>query len=68
MNIMINPEYMKYIPDEKKDECYYTMLNDVYYFYNNIKPTPNQYIILLNNNKFDLSKSNLLLVDRISNN
>ena len=62
-NIMINPAFMHHIPDNKKEECYNSMLNDLYYFYNNTKPTPEQHIILLDGNYFNLSKDNLLLLN-----
>ncbi len=62
-NIMINPAFMHHIPDNKKEECYNSMLKDVYYFYNSIKLTPEQHIILLDGNYFNLSKDNLLLLN-----
>ena len=61
---MINPAFMHHIPDNKKEECYNSMLNDLYYFYNSIKPTPEQHIILLDGNYFNLSKDNLLLLNK----
>ena len=30
---MINPNYLKYIPDAKKDELHNHLIIDVYYFY-----------------------------------
>jgi len=63
MNIMINPNFLKYIPDDKKDEIYYNMIVDIYYFYNNIKPNENERIVILDGNIYNLSKDNLKLVN-----
>ena len=60
---MINPNYLKYIPDDKKDELHRNLIIDVYYFYYGIKPNDNQKIICMNNNAFDLTKENLKLVN-----
>ncbi len=38
------------------------MVQDVYYFYYGYKPNNNQIIKCINNNKFDLDKNNLVLV------
>jgi len=60
-NRMINPNFMKYIPDDKKQLCYESMIADIYYFYNGIKPTPEEHIVVLDGNYYNLSKGNLLL-------
>ena len=60
---MINPDYLKYIPDDKKDELHSNLMIDVYYFYYGIKPNDNKKIICMNNNIFDLNKENLKLVN-----
>jgi len=60
---MINPNYLKYIPDDKKDELHNNLIIDVYYFYYGIKPDATQKIICMNNNIFDLNKENLKLVN-----
>jgi len=36
---MINPNYLKYIPDAKKDELHNNLIIDVYYFYH-VKSEP----------------------------
>ena len=30
---MLNPSYIKYIPDDKIELCHYNLLVDVYYIY-----------------------------------
>jgi len=60
---MINQNYLKFIPDAKKDELHTNLIIDVYYFYYGIKPNANQKIICMNNNAFDLNKENLKLVN-----
>ena len=60
---MINPNYLKYVPDDKKNELHTNLIIDVYYFYYGIKPDANQNIICMNNNIFDLNKENLKLVN-----
>ena len=60
---MINPNYLKYIPDAKKDDIHNNLIIDVYYFYHGIKPNADQKIICMNNNIFDLNKENLKLVN-----
>ena len=62
---MINQLYLQYIPEEKKEECYNSMIRDVYYFYYGIYPSNDQIIICINNNKFDLDKNNLKLISII---
>ncbi len=61
---MINPEFLKHIPDDKKELIYNNMISDIYYFYNNIKPNENQHIILLDGNRYNLTKENLKLINR----
>jgi hypothetical protein len=63
MNIMINPNFLKHIPDDKKEEVYYNMIVDIYYFYNNIKPNENERIVVLDGNIYNLTKDNLILVN-----
>jgi hypothetical protein len=60
---MINPLFLEYIPEDKKDEIYYNMIVDIYYFYNDVKPNENKRIILLDGNKYNLTKENLKLVN-----
>ena len=60
---MINPNFLKYIPDDKKDEIYYNMIVDIYYFYNDVKPNENERIVILDGNIYNLSKDNLKLVN-----
>ena len=59
---MINTRYLTYIPVEKREKCYNSMVEDIYYFYFGIKPKPNEKIICFNGNKFDLNKNNLLIL------
>lgn len=63
MNIMINHKFLEYVPEDKKDEIYYNMIVDIYYFYNDVKPNENERIILLDGNKYNLTKDNLKLVN-----
>ena len=58
---MINPNYLKYIPDAKKDEMHKSLMTDVYYLYHGIKPNKNEKIISMNNDIFDMTKENLKL-------
>ena len=53
---MINPNYLKYIPDAKKDEIHKSLMTDVYYLYHAIKPNKNEKIICMNNDIFDMTK------------
>ena len=64
MYIMINPDYMKYVPDNMRDELYNRMVKDIYYFYNGNKPEENQHIIILDGNPYNLEKNNLVLVSK----
>ena len=41
-SVKVNLTAFKYIPYEYKEQCYNSMLNDIYYFYNNIKPNNKQ--------------------------
>ena len=59
---MINTRYLNYIPVEKREECYNSMVEDIYYFYFGIKPILNEKIMCINGNKYDLNKNNLLIL------
>ncbi len=59
---MINTRYLNYIPLGKREECYNSMVEDIYYFYFGIKPKKNEKIMCINGNKFDLNKNNLLIL------
>ncbi len=59
---MINIKYLDYIPFEKRDEVYKSMVNDVYYFYYGLRPKTNEKIICINGNIYDLDKNNLALI------
>ena len=61
---MINIRYLYYIPLEKRDETYNSLVIDIYYFYYGIKPELNENIICINGNKYDLRKDNLLLISK----
>jgi len=62
---MINTKYLHYIPFEKRDEVYNSMVSDIYYFYYGIRPNNNQIIKCIDNNKFNLDKNNLILMNII---
>ena len=62
-SVKVNLKAFKYIPFEYKEKCYNSMVNDIYYFYNNIKPNNNQKIICIDNNKLNLSRNNLMIID-----
>ncbi len=64
---MINNNSFNYIPLKKHDECYKSLLTDVYYLYYNIKPNENEMIITIDGNKWNMDKDNLKL-NLISNN
>ncbi len=53
---MINTRYLQYILEDKKEECYKSMVEDIYYFYYGIRPNKNEEIKRINDNKFDLNK------------
>ena len=57
---MIKSNYLKYIPDHKKDdsEMHKSLMIDVYYLYHGIKPNKNEKIISMN----DMNKENLKLI------
>lgn len=59
---MINTGYRKYISEEKQEEVYKSMIRDIYYFYNGVKPNENETITCLNGLIYDISKDNLKLV------
>ena len=59
---MIDKSYLKYIPVEMREKLHYNLMVDVFYFHYGYKPTNNQKIKCINNNKFDLNKSNLILI------
>jgi hypothetical protein len=61
-SIKINIGAFKFIPYECKEQCYKSMLNDIYYFYNNKKPNKNEKIICIDGDKLNLSRDNLLLI------
>ena len=56
---MINQAYLQYIPPDKREECYKSMVEDIYYFYYGIRPKYNDKIICIDNNKYNLDKDNL---------
>lgn len=58
---IVNPLYLKYIPDDKKEQCHYNLTVDVFYFYNGYKPTEKQNIVHIDGNIFNLSKKNLII-------
>lgn len=60
---MINKSYLQYIPEEKQQQCYNSLIKDVYYFYYGIKPNHYQIIKCINGNMYDLDKNNLLLIN-----
>jgi len=53
---MINQSYLKHIPEDKREQCYKSMVEDIYYFYYGVRPGINQKIECINNIKFDLNK------------
>lgn len=60
--VKVNLTAFKYIPNEYKEEYYKSMVNDIYYFYHNIKPNNTDNIICIDGNKFNLSRNNLQLI------
>ena len=56
---MINTAYLKYIPEEKQEDVYQSMVSDIYYFYYGVRTNNNENIICLNGIKYDLTKDNL---------
>jgi hypothetical protein len=61
-SIKVNLMAFNYIPFEFRDKCYNYMVNDIYYFYNNIKPNNNQKIICIDGNNLNLSRDNIYLI------
>ncbi len=55
---MINQSYLQYIPEEKRQQWYNSMVQDVYYFYDGYNP--NQIIKSTNGNMYDLNKNKLI--------
>ena len=60
---MINIKYLHFIPLEKRDDVYKSLVEDIYYFYYGIKPNNYQTIKCMNGNMYDLDKNNLVLID-----
>ena len=60
---MINKSYLQYIPEDKWQQCYNSMIQDIYYFYYGIRLNNNQSIKCINGNMYDLDKNNLILID-----
>ena len=61
-SVKVNLNAFNYIPFEFRDKCYSSMVNDIYYFYNNIKPNNNQKIICIDGNNLNLSRDNLMII------
>ena len=61
-SVKVNLKAFNYIPFEFRDKCYNSMINDIYYFYNNIKPNNNQKIICIDGNNLNLSRDNLMII------
>jgi hypothetical protein len=59
---IVNPLYLNYIPDDKKEQYHYNLTVDVFYFYNGYKPSEKQRIVYIDGNIFNLSKKNLKLL------
>ena len=53
---MINIKYLHFIPLEKRDDVYKSLVEDIYYFYFGIKPNNDQTIKCMNGNMYDLDK------------
>ena len=56
-SVKVNLKAFNYIPFEFRDKCYNSMVNDIYYFYNN-----NQKIICIDGNNLNLSNDNIYLI------
>ena len=54
-----SPQYLEYIPLEKREKAHKSLLKDIYYFYHGFKP---EIVIQLNGNLTDFSKENLILI------
>jgi hypothetical protein len=65
MIVNINFSAFKYIPNEFKEQCYNSMKRDIYYFYTGIMTTDNEEIICIDGDRFNLSKNNLVLINKI---
>jgi hypothetical protein len=52
-----SPEYLEYIPIEKREKIHSSLLKDIYYFYHGIKP---EAVKQLNGDLSDFSKANLV--------
>ena len=61
-SVKVNLKAFNYIPFEFRDKCYNSMVNDIYYFYNNIKPNNNQKIKCIDGNNLNLSRDNLMII------
>lgn len=61
-SVKVNLKAFKYIPYEHQEQCYNSMLNDIYYFYYSTRPKNNETIICIDGNKYNLSRNNLLLM------
>jgi hypothetical protein len=62
-SVKVNLKAFKFIPLEFKEQCYKSMLNDIYYFYHNKRPNNNEKIICIDGNKFNLSRDNLEIIN-----
>ena len=56
---MINTGYLKYIPEDKRQEVYQSMIRDIYYFHYGVRPNEEETITCLNGLIYDMSKDNL---------
>lgn len=61
---MIDTSYLKYIPEDKREQCYKSMVEDIYYFYYGIRPNNNEIIICIDDNKYNLDKNNLMILPK----
>lgn len=62
---LVNFLSFNYIPEELKEKCYNSLKRDIYYFYHGTKINDNEEIICKNGLKWDLSKQNLELINRL---
>jgi len=58
---MINTQFLQYIPEDKREEIYKILVEDVYYFYHGTREQFDN-IKIKNGQKWDLSKGNLELI------
>ena len=63
---MIDPRIFDYIDDDKQEDCYKSLLISVYYFYHNKRPKEDQEITLLDGNKWNLDRNNILIYNKIN--